>query len=205
MTREQQIWKVQKLLAPPPAQRDECKLEIHRALDRVENHALFARSVQAMRSKKKSGLQRYYASLQRLLIAADALDPAIKGWFSLSHPTSNARVTIETEVKKAKVYLDKPSAPPLRDASRNKAAVAVAHDLLVFWHHRPTVTRHGKWEQLAKVLSGDLSVDLFDHLRNFKRNSRSSAKKTEFANGIILYRSRGRQPGIKSARIMSDS
>jgi hypothetical protein len=75
-----------------------------------------------------------------------------------------------------------------------KAAVAAAHDLLVWWNHEPTVTRRGKWEQLAKVLAGDLNVDFFEHLREFKRKPGPTIKKFRCQDRIFY---RGRHPGIK--------
>ena len=48
--------------------------------------------------------------------------------------------------------------------------MAAAYDLLEWWGHKAAVTRGGKWAQLAAILAGDPTVDLFDHLREFKRS-----------------------------------
>jgi hypothetical protein len=85
---------------------------------------------------------------------------------------------------------------PRRDASRNKLAVAAAHDLLNWWGERTVVSRTGKWAQLAKILAGDMTVDLFDHLREFKRRPRPAIEKLRYADSIV-YRTGRRQPGIK--------
>ena len=58
------------------------------------------------------------------------------------------------------------------------------------------VTRGGKWAQLATILAGDRTVDLFDHLRKFKRSPGPTVEKVRGTNWI-LYRTRRRQPRIK--------
>jgi hypothetical protein len=94
------------------------------------------------------------------------------------------------------MFLDRPSPPPRRDATRNKAAVAAAYDLLEWWGQKAAVTRGGKWAQLAKILTGDQTVDLFDHLRDFKRRPRPRIDKVRGADSIA-YLMRRRKPGIK--------
>jgi hypothetical protein len=200
MTRDQQIRKALELLAPPPGQRTECQHDIKVALDRVERGAVVARSFRVAGSKKgKSEVMRYCAALRRLRNAYHALDPAIKPWFSLAetayvvdavgNPTKPT--LIDREIKIAEAFFARPSPPPRPDASRNKLAVAAAYDLLNWWRHRTVVTRSGKWTQLAKILAGDTTVDLFDHLREFKRRPSPSIEKVRGAHAI-LYRTRRR-------------
>jgi hypothetical protein len=196
MSRDQQIRIALQLLAPPAAEREECRHEICLALDRVERVTAFARSARAGRSKKRGELLRYHAALRRLLIAFDTLDSALKPWFNLP-PRSTTRNAIEAEIAKAESILAQPSAPPRRDGGRNKAAAAAAYDLLTWRGHAATVTRGGRWEKLAKILAGDLTVDLFDHLRKFKQNPALSIEKVRLGDGCILYRSRRREPGSK--------
>ena len=196
MTRDQQIRKALELLAPPAAEREECRHEIRLAVDRVEHFTAFARSFRAGRSKKKGGLLRYHAALRRLLIAFDSLDPALRPWFNLA-PGFTTRTAIEAEIAKAETILAQPSAPPRR---RNKAAAAAAYNLLTWRGHAATVTRGGRWEKLAKILAGDFTVDLFEHLRKFKQNPGLIIEKVRLGNGRILYRSRRREPGIKLSR-----
>ena len=74
--------------------------------------------------------------------------------------------------------------------------MAVAYNLLGSWGHKAVVTRGGKWAQLAKVLTGDLTVDLFDHLREFKRGPHPSIEKVRGAD-FIVYRTRRRLSDIK--------
>ncbi len=193
MTRDQQIRKALALLAPPPRQRAECQRDIDVALDRVQRRAAVARSFRAAGSKKgKAGVKRYCAALRRLRAAYNALDPAIRPWFS---PAETAYIVGETvigrEIGRAEAFLDRASPPPRRDATRNKAAVAAAYDLLKWWGHKAVVTRGGKWAQLAKILTGNQTVDLFDHLREFKRSPGPSVEKLRGARSI-LYRTRRR-------------
>lgn len=199
MTRDQQIRKALELLAPPPGQRRECRHDIGVALDRVEHRTATARSFRVARSKKgKEGVRRYYTSLRRLRDAYRSLDPAIRPWFSLAETAyiAGKPTVIDREIAIAEAFLARPSPPPRRDASHNKAAVAVAYNLLGWWGHKAVVTRGGKWAQLAKVLTGDLTVDLFDHLREFKRRPHPSIEKVPGAD-FIVYRARRRLSGIE--------
>ena len=191
MTKEQQIQEALKLLAPPAAERKECLHEIQVALGRVDNFTAFARSSRAIRSKK-GGLLLYHRALRRLLRAFDSLDPAIKPWFCLA-PSSTTRIKIEAEIANTKELLEQ-SPAPRRHGSRNKAAVAVAYDLLAWRGHNATVTRGGTWEELAQILAGDLTVDLFELLRKFKKNPSTIVEKVRVDSGHILYRSARPQP-----------
>ena len=199
MERDQQIGKALELLAPPPHRRAECQHDISLALDRVENGAAVARSFRVPGSTKgKAGVKRYRAALQRLRNAYNSLDPAIKPWFSLAETVSAAgnATVIDREIARTEPFLDRPSAPPRRDASRHKIAVAAAYDLLEWWGHKAAVTRGGKWAQLATILVGGRTVDLFDHLREFKRSPGPTIEKVRGAHSIV-YRTRRRQPRIK--------
>jgi len=193
MTRDQQIRKAMALLAPPPRQRTECQHDIEVSLDRVERRTAVARSFRVAGSKKgKAGVKRYCAALRRLRAAYNDLDPAIRPWFSLAEIAYIVGETvIEREIARAEAFLDRPSPPPRRDASRNKTAVAAAYDLLQWWGHKAVVTRGGKWAQLAKILTGNQTVDLFDRLREFKRSPGSSVEKLRGARSI-LYRTHRR-------------
>ncbi len=194
MTRDQQIRKALELLAPPPGERAECQYDIGLALDRVESGAAAARSFRVAGSKKgKAGLRRYCAALRRLRTAYRSLDPAIRPWFSLAETAyvAGKPTVIDREIARAESFLDRPSPPPRRHASRNKAAVAAAYDLLQWWGHKAAVRRGGKWAQLAKILAGDRTVDLFDHLREFKRSPGPTIEKLRGADSIV-YRTRRR-------------
>jgi hypothetical protein len=198
VTRGQQIRKALELLAPPPNDRAECRHDVGLALDRVERRAAAARSFRVASSKEgKASLRRYCAALRRLRDAYNSLDPAIRPWFSLAetaYVTGKATV-IDREIVRAEAFLGRPSTPPRREASRNKAAVAAAYDLLEWWGHKAVATRGGKWAQLAKILAGDRAVDLFYHLREFKRSPAQTVEKVRGERGI-LYRTR-RQPGMR--------
>ena len=194
MTRGQQIRKALELLAPPPNDRAECRHDVGLALDRVERRAAAARSFRVASSKEgKASLRRYCAALRRLRNAYNSLDPAIRPWFSLAetaYVTGKATV-IDREIARAEAFLGRPSPPPRRDASRNKAAVAAAYDLLDWWGHKATLTRGGKWAQLAQILAGDQAVDLFDHLREFRRSPGPTVEKVRGSHSIV-YRTRRR-------------
>jgi hypothetical protein len=128
-----------------------------------------------------------------LRIAYHSLDPAIRPWFSLAETAyvAGKPTVIDREIARVEAFLDRPSPPPRREASRNKAAVAAAYDLLGWWGLKTAVTRGGKWAQLAKILAGDRAVDLFDHLREFKRSPSPTIEKVRGAN-FILYHTRRR-------------
>jgi hypothetical protein len=195
VTRDQQIRKALRLLAPPPGRRAECEHDIGLALDRVKRGFAAARSFRAAVSKKgKAGLRRYSAALRRLRSACNSLDPAIRPWLSLA--LCMKAIDLEREIKMAEALLDQRGPPPRRDGGRNKIAVAAAHDLLEWWGHKAAVTRGGKWAELAKILTDEPALDLFDHLRNFKRSPGPRVEKVRGAHSI-LYRTRRRDLGTK--------
>ena len=142
--------------------------------------------------KGKAGLRRYSAALRRSRSAYYSLDPAIRPWFSLTETAYvvGKPTVIDREIAIADTFLNRPSPPPRRDAASNKPAVAAAHDLLNWWGHTAVVTRGGKWEQLAKILTGDMIVDLFDHLREFRRQPWPSVEKVRGADAILYCRRR---------------
>ena len=193
LSRDQQIRKALEVLKPPPTQRAECQHDIELALDMVEQRAAAARSFRMAVSKKgKAGLKRYHAALRRLRIAYRSLDPAISPWFSLAETAyiSGKPTVIDREITMAEAFLARPSLSPRRDASRNKVAVQVANHLLDWWGPKASVTRGGKWEKLAKILTGDLTIDLFDHLREFKRRPGPRIEKLRGAHSIVYRTSR---------------
>lgn len=194
MTGTQQIRRALELLAPRPHERAECQHDIIVALDGVKQGAAAARSFRVAGSKKgRAGLRRYSNALRRLLAAYYSLDPAIKPWFSLAETAYvvGSATVIEREIERAEAFLSRPTSSPRRSADRNKLAVAAAHDLLDWWGQSATVTRGKKWERLARILTGDLTVDLFDHLRDYKRRPGPSLEKLRGARSIV-YRTRGR-------------
>jgi hypothetical protein len=201
VTKDQQIQEALQLLAPPVAEREVCLHEIRLALDRVENFTAFARASRASRSKK-GGLLLYHRTLRRLLRAFDSLDPAIKPWFCLA-PSSTTRIKIEAEIANTKELLEQAPAPR-RHGSRNKAAVRAAYDLLAWRGRNASLTRGGTWEELAQILAGDLTVDLFELLRKFKQSRGKIVEKVRVDSEVILYRSARPQRGIKSSRKRSD-
>jgi hypothetical protein len=194
MTRNQQIRRALELLAPRPHQRAECQHDIVVALDRVKQGAAAARSFRVAGSKKGgAGLKRYSRALRRVLAAYYSLDPAIRPWFSLAETAyvAGKPTMIDREIERAEAFLSRPASAPRRSADRNKLAVAAAYDLLDWWRQSAAVTRGGKWERLARILTGDLTIDLFDHLRNYRRQPGPSIEKVKGARSIV-YRTRRR-------------
>jgi hypothetical protein len=182
VTREEQITAALELLAPQPPDRDECLHDVGVALDRVEFGAAAARSFRVAGSKEGRGkLQSYLAALRRVKIAYGALDPVIHPWFSLPQADIDREVVIATD------FLARPSPRSgASDASRNKAAVRVARDLLGWWDRKVTCTRGGEWAQLAAILAGDQDLDLFNHMCALKRSPAPILMKVRDAKGSIL-------------------
>jgi hypothetical protein len=175
MTRNQQVRRALELLAPRPHQRAECRHDIELMLKWIERSTATARTFRIASSKKgKAGVSSYYAALRRLRNAYHSLDPAIRPWFSLVETAYiiGKPTIVEREIAIAELFLDRPSPPPRPDAARNKGAVAAAYHLLAWWGHKISITRSGKWAQLAKILTGDRTIDLFEHLREFSRRRR---------------------------------
>jgi outer membrane protein TolC len=192
VTRDQQIRKALEVLRPPAGERAECQHDIEVALDIFEQRAGAARSFRVANSKKgKAGLKRYHAALRRLRNAYQSLDPAIRPWFSLVETAyiSGKPTVIDREITISGAFLARPAASPRREASRNKAAAEVASYLLDWWGRKASATRGGEWEKLAKILTADLTVDLFDHLREFKRRGGARIEKLRRAHSLV-YRTR---------------
>ncbi len=188
MTRDQQIRKALELLAPTPSRRAESRQDIEVALTGLEHHTSTARSFRVAVSKKgKAAVKRYRAALVRLRVAYYVLDPAIRPWFSLAETAyiAGKPTVIDREIGRADVFLARPSLAPRRDASRNKYAVAGARDLLNWWGHGARISRRGKWMRLAQILVGDLSLDVFDHLREFRRRPGPRIEKVRIADGFL--------------------
>jgi hypothetical protein len=171
MTRSQQIRKALELLAPARDKRGECKRDIEFAIDMVEHGANAARSFRAATSKKgRETLARYAQALHRLRSACNSLDPAIKPWLSVAIKISRNAIDLGREIEMAKALSGQRSRRRGRDASHKEIAVAWAHDLLDWWGHEASVTRRGKWAQLATILLGGRDLYLIDHMSSFNRS-----------------------------------
>jgi hypothetical protein len=192
MTRKQQIHQALRLIAPPTQQRAECEQDIKFALSRVDREVKAARAFQVATSKKgKAQVRRYYAALRRTRSAYNALDEAIRPWFSLTETAyvAGKPTLIDRQIEIAESFLDRPSPRPRKEAKRNKVAVDAACDLLAW--HKVAATRDGNAERLSKILAGDLTVDLFDHLRESKRRLGPTVEKVRGPD-FIVYRTRRR-------------
>jgi hypothetical protein len=158
------------LLAPPPGRRAECQHDIELALDRVKNTAAAARSFRVAGSTKgKAGWGVTGLRYGALRDAYYSLDPAIRSWFSLAETAyvAGKPTTIDREIARADVFLNRPSPPPRRDASWNKAAVAAANDLLEWWGYKAAVTRGAVARRSAgaivSLLKGPSALQLGAH------------------------------------------
>jgi hypothetical protein len=186
MTRNQQVRRALELLRPPAANRAECEHEIELAVDQIQAGAEAARAYRLATSRKdKGGLQRYCAALREVRAASNALDRAIKPWFILA--VTGKTLDLGREIEVAEALLDQKSRVPARDASAQKIAVAAAHELLEWWDHQPRITRGGSWAELTKILLGDLGLDVFDHLRSYKRNPGPRMQKIRTRTGVAYF------------------
>ena len=178
MTPGEQRRKALELLAPPPSRRHECLRDIEYALDWVRGPARTA--FKKFGSKEgRAGLRRYANALRRALAAYQNLHPRIRPWFSI---TETAYIVgqpthLHREIANAEAILDRPSSSSR--AAQHKAAVAMAYNLLS--------ARGRKWAQLAGILTGDQKVDLFDHLRAFKRRPVPTVEKLRGARAILYW------------------
>jgi hypothetical protein len=169
---DQQIRQALRLIAPPVGREADCRRDIEATLGWVERQAKVADAFRIATSKTgKAQVKRYAKALKRTRNAYNAIDKGIRPWFSLVETAYivGTPTLLDREIKVAEEFLDRPSAPPRRQAKRNEIAVDAACDLLVRWGQQVVTTRGGAAEQLAKILTGNLKVDLFDHLRKSRR------------------------------------
>lgn len=199
MTRDEQISQALQLIAPPARLRSECLHDIDIALQRVDREAKIKEAFRVASSKKgKAAVRRYYAALRRTRNAYNALDTHIKPWFSLAEIAyiPGKPTVIDREIEVAETFLDRPSPPPRREAERHKIAVDAACDLLARWGHKIVATRGGKADRLSRILTGDLTIDLFDHLRESKRRVGVANEKMR-APDLSASRRHRRDPSVK--------
>ncbi len=180
LSRAQQIEEALTLLDPPPKELNEWQQWVEHALDVVDLRSRLVRSLKGPISKQgKLEVRRYRNALLRVRAAHRGFDPAVRPWFSLLAADTQEAV-IEREIARADSLLRLPARPSGgKDASRAKAAVALAHSLLVhrFGLERVTTTRpprqpsdeHDRrgeaWARLSAVLLGDRKADLYEHMR----------------------------------------
>jgi hypothetical protein len=188
MPRDQQIRDAVEVLAPATADQAECSDDVARVLDRLKFSAEAALAFRMVTSKKgRAALKSYSAALRKLMTSCNALDSAVRPWLSIAMAVSGKAIDLNREIKTAEQLAKQPSAVPGPDSSRRKMAVAAAYDLLGWWGHQPTVTRDGRWAQLAQILVDDPAFEPFEHMRRFKRNPSPRVEKVR-GNGWIYYR-----------------
>jgi len=178
MTREERVAEALELLAPPSERRAECEHDIQRMLDWVVDGCAASTRHKAFGSKRgKASLDRYKTALHDVQAAFAALDPAIKPWFTL--PDGIERELGRTDLRKSR--------PPKPDAVATKLATMTSYSLLVWWGHRPALSRGGDWARLTKILAGS-GASPFEHMRGFKKDP-VYIDKTVARNGVF-YRLR---------------
>jgi hypothetical protein len=188
MSIDQQIREALEVLAPAIASKAECANDVARVLDRLKFGAEAARAFRMATSKKgRAALKSYSAALRKLKTSCNTLDPAVRPWLSVAMAVSGKAIDLNREIQTAEQLAKQPSGVPGPDSSPRKMAVAAAHDLLGWWGHQPTVTRDGKWAQLAQILAGGPAFEPFEHMRTFKRNPSPRVEKVR-GNGWIYYR-----------------
>jgi hypothetical protein len=179
MTREKRLAKALELIAPPAKRRAECEHDIEKMLDWVAKGCAASTRHKAFGSKHgKASLDRYETALDDVKAAFAALDPAIKPWFTLPDGMDRELGLIR-DLRKDR--------PPKRDAVAAKLGTMTSYNLLVWWSHKPEVSRGGKWEQLTKMLAG-IKTSPFEHMRDFKKDP-VYIDKIVAPNGV-LYRLR---------------
>jgi hypothetical protein len=145
MTREQQIAVALEVLKPPPDRVAVCRRDIEMTPGWVESTTeARTKSRIFVSGKGKDGLRSYKNALDYAQARRAKVDPAIRPWL---------RADLLGEIAWVEKLLAKRSQPK-RDAIKKKVAAAAAHNLLVWWGHKPVTTRGGNWDLLAKALAG---------------------------------------------------
>lgn len=154
---DRQIDLALELLAPPQHQLAECRAHIKEVLDVM---AAVAQADEHAGITKRARRQ-YSAALERLLETTE------------NYALIGGALTIPLDVIKRAVDSDRKWSthwtPPSR-YGHQKCAVAMAYELLSCW--RPDAiskSRHGEWHQLTVILYGNMSANLYRHLRTFHR------------------------------------
>jgi hypothetical protein len=152
--REPHIRAALKLLAPERRFRDECGSDIDEAITVIEvNTAVDKKETRALKS-----LQSALVRASALARAAGLRGDLVKNQIALCN-----RLLAQ---------------PPWRPPSRQAEAVKEAIHLISKWNRKaPTgVTRGSKWHKLSAILYGDAKIDLFNHMRAYRRAARPSSK-----------------------------
>ena len=152
LTRDQQVRKALKVLAPSAAERAECVDEIKSAIeDEVE-----CSDWPTPNSKKvRQAIKKYLQTLRRAQIAHKEL-------FKLDLITGGALAplppSIIEEIEFCEEWLKEPTDPPRRTAYKQRAAVKEARTLVLKYCKQKkdaTQTKGNKWHSLSAILFGD--------------------------------------------------
>jgi hypothetical protein len=161
MTRRAQIAEALKVLQPPATERDECRRQVEHALDVMAATLRGVEVIKAERAACRRSGRSYHAALERALAVSKAR--ASDGG-ALVMPIAR----LEHAVKFAAEWRAKFSRALPRGAIAERQATALARHLLWQWDRPAPKTRGGPWHELAAILLGDHSADLFRHLRAFR-------------------------------------
>jgi hypothetical protein len=172
MTREEQIRDALKVLKPPSKELDEWKAIVEHAIDVVSARARVTASVKAPVSKLgREQIKRYRASLVKVRAAYEALEPPIRVWFSLAGVgyVAGGPTVVSREIARSDLFLQQPSPEGRKDATKQAEAAQQAW-LLLMWRGMKTVTTTGgDWDRLSRILNGEKTVRMTEHLREFKK------------------------------------
>jgi hypothetical protein len=156
MTRDQQMRAALKVLAAPRDQLGAYKEEIDDALNIVEVEVTNDGSKEWVTKKTKGKLRSFRAALRRVQAAHNALPAQVK-FFAFRD------LDFEKQIAVCDRLLAKPSGQPKRAATKQRLAAREARGLLMRYGHKVSVTRGGKWCELAAILYGDEMADLYHH------------------------------------------
>jgi hypothetical protein len=153
MTRDEQITEALKRLNPPAEERAQCQAHVEELFDLM---ASAERAAEHVRITRKM-LRDQRAALRRMRSASNAYLGA-----------GGARGAVERALDFDEEWLTHWS-PPSRWL-KQQTAVELAYELLSCWNPDGiAVSRESAWHEMATILYGDRTADLFRQLRNFAR------------------------------------
>ncbi len=100
--------------------------------------------------------------------AYEALEPLIRVWFSLAAP-GRAETIVAREIARADLFLQQPSPEGRKDATKQTEAAQQSWLLLKRRGMKTVTTTKSDWDWLARILNGDKTVRMTEHLRKFKQ------------------------------------
>jgi hypothetical protein len=146
--RKRQIGEALRLIAPKEV--DRCRAQLEAALDiMADAHRRDTRG-----RATKVATDRFHEALGRFKRECDRAGKA-----GVALPLDIDRV-----IERHKRWN---AAAPKKTQTPQQIAVKLAHDLMVEWGRKITVSQRGDWHQLATIILGDRRTNLFRQLRAF--------------------------------------